>query len=813
MLRNYLKIAIRQLRKQKMYAAVKIGGFALGIAACILIALYIRNETSFDRSYPDADRIYRVVGYYNGDDKTEKGTDWPAPMGKVLKSDFPEVEASGRLMPNSLFDKAGSNEIRRADKTQNTYEQGFTYADQEMLDILKLPMAYGKREDALKKPYTLVISKRKAEKYFPGENPIGKVMYLNNDKAHPYTVGGVMENIPETSHLRKFDFLLTLKGVEFYQGEQTNWNASNYPDYILLRPGTNVAQFERKMTANLIKNYFLPAMVGSGMKDAEKEAAKFSLHLQNIKDINLKSYDIYDDTPHGDIRFVWLFGAIAGFILVIACINFVNLSTAKSANRAKEVGLRKVVGSYRSSLINQFLTESFIYSIISFLLGIAIAWLLLPYFNTLASKSLIMPWSNWWFIPVMLGAATIVGIVAGLYPAFYLSGFTPVQVLKGSISSGSKSSILRNSLVVFQFSASIILIISTIVIYNQTHYILNREVGFDRDQVVVIQGTNTLGDNNVKSFKNELSKISSVKSVSISDYLPISGTKRNGNTFYNEGRTKLDAGVSGQFWQIDDTYLKTMGIKLVEGRNFSYQMAADTQGSVIINQTLAKKLNLKKAVGAHITNGYGKFTVIGVVKDFNFESMHDHIGPIVLNFGLSPSIVSVKVGGSDMKNTLANITSLWKKYSPDQPIRYTFLDEQFANMYADVQRTGSIFTSFAVLAIIIACLGLFALSAFMAEQRSKEIGIRKVLGASVRGITTMLSMDFVKLVFLAIVIASPIAWWGMSKWLQDFAYKVPVSWWIFALAGVASILIALITVSFQSVKAALMNPVKSLKSE
>jgi putative ABC transport system permease protein len=446
-------------------------------------------------------------------------------------------------------------------------------------------------------------------------------------------------------------------------------------------------------------------------------------------------------------------------------------------------------------------------------IGIVLAWILLPYFNTLASKSLSMPWHEWWLMPSLIAAAFIVGVVAGLYPAFYLSGFKPVQVLKGSISTGSKNSILRNSLVVFQFSTSVILIICTLVIYNQTQFILHQKVGFDKDQVVVIQGTNTLGDKNVKSFKNELLKLSSVKNVSISDYLPVEGTKRNGNTFYIEGRTKLDPGVSGQYWQIDDTYLKTMGMKLVEGRNFSYAMAADTQGSVIINQTLAKKLNLKNPIGKRITNGYGKYTIIGVVEDFNYQSMRDHIDPIVLNFGLSTSIVSVKVSGTDMKNTLTNITAVWKKYSPDQPIRYTFLDEQFANMYADVQRTGSIFTSFAVLAVIIACLGLFALSAFMAEQRSKEIGIRKVLGATVTNITGLLSIDFVKLVLIAIVIASPIAWYGMNKWLQDFAYKAPISWWIFALAGFTAIVIALFTVSFQSIKAALMNPVRSLKSE
>jgi putative ABC transport system permease protein len=808
MFRNYFKIAIRQFRKQKMYAAIKIGGFALSIAACLLIALYIRNEMSYDKSYPDANRIFRLLMVYTDNGTIGKGPEWPAPLAKTLKADFPQIELSGRLFPSS----AGV-EVHRADQVENSYEEGITFADQGILDLLKMPMVYGNRAHALVNPLTVVISKRKADKYFPGLNPVGKVIYFNNDKTRPYTVSAVMENFPATSHLQ-YDFLVTLTGMEFWPGEQSNWNNFNYPTYVLLKAGADAKDIGQKMTADMVKNYFLPSIKKGGEKNPEQQAAKIHMVLQPITDINLYSYDVRDGLSHGDIRFIWLFGGVAAFILIIACINFVNLATAKSANRAKEVGLRKVVGSYRSSLIKQFLTESLLYSGLSFIIGLLLAWLLLPYFNTLASRSLTMPWGEWWLLPVILVSAFVVGIIAGLYPAFYLSGFKPIQVLKGTLSAGSKGSILRNSLVVFQFTASIMLIIGTMVIYNQMHYVLNRKIGFDKDQVVVLQGTNTLGNNNnIKNFKNELSKLASVKSVSISDYLPVAGTNRNGNPFFIDGREKLDAGVPGQYWQIDDTYLKTLGIKLVEGRNFSYDMADDTAyKTVIINQTMAKRLNLKNPIGARITNGY-TFTVIGVVQDFNFDSMHEQIVPLALHLSLSPSLVSVKISGKDVKITLQSIAATWKKFAPDQPIRYTFLDERFASMYADVQRMGHIFTTFAILAIIIACLGLFALSAFMAEQRSKEIGIRKVLGASVSGITTLLSIDFLKLVALAILIASPIAWWGMNKWLQGFAYHAPVQWWIFVAAGLVAILIALITVSFQSIKAAIANPVRSLKSE
>lgn len=811
MIKNYLKIALRQLRKQKMYAVIKIGGFALSIAACLLIALYIREELSFDKSYLNADRIYRIIGTYDEDNFHEKGVDWPAVMGKTVKADFPEVEKFGRLMPNSLFWGAGSNELKRSDDPVNTHEEGFVYADQSLIDILKIPMVYGDASHALSEPQTMVISKSKADKYYPGQNPVGKVMYLNNNKDKPYKIGAVMADLPATSHLHEYSFLLTLAGVEFWNGEQATWGASNYRIYLLMKPGTNIVTFNKKVTDALIKNYYIPEMEKGGNKNALKIADELKMYLQNVKDINLRSYDIHDGMSHGDIRFIWLFGAVAGFILVIACINFINLSTAKSANRAKEVGLRKVVGSLRSGLIKQFLTESLLYSFCSFALGLILAAILLPYFNVLASKSLTIPWQQWWLLPTVLVSAFVIGIIAGIYPAFYLSGFKPVEVLKGKLSVGSKSAVLRNGLVVFQFTTSIILIISTVIIYSQMQFILNKKVGFEKDQVVMVQGTNTL-DNEVKNFKNELLKLSAVKSVSISDFLPVSGTKRNGNPFYNEGKNKTEASVGGQFWDIDADYLKTFGMKLVAGRNFDPSMKTDSQ-AVIINQTLAKRLNLKNPVGKRITNGGAPMLVVGVVQDFNFESLRDGIEPLVMHLANSPSIVSVKIKTDDVKSTLAQITATWKNFSPNQPIRYTFMDERFANMYADVQRMGHIFNSFAILAICIACLGLFALAAFMAEQRSREIGIRKVLGASIASITSLLSMNFIKLVFIAIVIASPIAWWAMTKWLQDFTYRISISWWMFVMAGVVAIVIALVTVSYQSIKAALMNPVKSLKAE
>lgn len=551
-------------------------------------------------------------------------------------------------------------------------------------------------------------------------------------------------------------------------------------------------------------------MLKDGDKNAAKELADVTFRLQPISDIHLYSAGIRDGIAnHGDIRFIWIFGAIALFILVIACINFINLSTAKAANRAREVGIRKVIGAQRGGLIRQFLAESILFSLLSVALGLLIAWMAMPWFNILAARHLSLRWTSAWLIPLMLVVAVGIGIAAGIYPAFYLSAFRPVKVLKGQLSRGSKNSVLRNALVVFQFAASIALIVGTVVIYSQTKYILSRPLGYDKGQVVLLRGTHTLGTQ-IGDLKKALLQLPRVEHASISSFIPIADGSRNGQLFWKAGRMNIDPSVGGQLWDVDTDYIATLGMQLVAGRNF---YAADSQ-AVVINQTLASTLGLKDPVGKQIVNNNGLvYTVIGVVRDFNYESVRDKIKGLAMRLTSSPSVIAVKINTADVSTTLTSITSVWKTFAPDQPIRYTFLDEDFAALYADLQRMTGIFTCFALLAISIACLGLFALSAFMAEQRSKEIGIRKVLGASITGIATLMSRDFLRLVLLAFLIASPLAWWGMNSWLRDFAYRISIGWWVFAFAGGASLVIALFTISFQSIRAATANPVKSLRSE
>lgn len=806
MFSNYLKIAWRSMNRQKMYTAIKIGGFALGLATCMVIFLFIRHELSYEKDLVNGDRVYRVYNHYLGTD----GGKWvamPANLASILRTSYGEVEKAGRLIPYNWFN-AGNNLVRRDDQVESTYEEKFAYIDNDMLDILEIPMIYGDRSKALLEPNTIVISKKKANKYFPNENPVGKLLVLNDDKTKVFTVGGVMDDFPPNRHIN-FDFFLTLSNVEFWKGEQTSWCCWNYDVYVRLRPDANVSELEGKMLS--IKNtYYVGYLKETGNASAEDVRKNHTFKLQPVGDIYLAGREIGDNHQHGDIRYVWLFGAVAVFILLLACINFVNLSTAKSANRAKEVGLRKVVGSFRSSLIRQFLTESTLYSFVSFAFGLLILVLALPFFNTLAGKTLSVPWNEWWLFPALISSAIAIGVIAGMYPSFYLSAFKPIDVLKGKVSRGSRSGSLRGAMVVFQFTTSIILIIGTFVIYRQMNYILNAKLGFNKDQVLMIQGANTLGKNR-EAFKMELEKLAGVEHVTINNYLPVHGTPRDQNTYWREGKTKEEKSVGAQSWWIDEDYIATMGIRLIEGRNFDPSIKSDSS-AVIINQAMVKALGLKNPLEEKIEN-WTVWHVIGVVEDFHFETMKEKIGPLCFKYGTGGSIASVKVSSNQMTNVIDEVSEVWKHFLPNQPIRYTFLDQSYARMYDDVTRTGKILTSFSVLAIVVACLGLFALSAFMVEQRNKEISIRLVLGASVKNIFRLLTQNFVMMVAIAFVIAVPIGWYLMKSWLEDFEYKIGLTWDIFAMAGLVSVVIALLTVSYQSIKAAFVNPASRLKSE
>lgn len=811
MLRNYFKVALRQLRKQGFYSAIKIGGFALGIATCLLIALYIRFELSFDTMYPNGDRLYRVIQDYRQDNGTVgKGPAMPAPFAEAMKAEFPQVELTGRIMPYALFEGAGSNEVRAEGKTQDTYEEGFVYADQSMLDMFRFPMVYGNRATALTEPGSIVLTKKKADKYFPGQDPVGKVLYLNDDSKQPHKIGGVIADPPPNSHLQ-FDFWLSLAGHELWNGEQTTWMAQNYDVYVLMKPGAD-AQMVRKKLVEMFAKYWLPAMNQSGSADPQSILKRVSFELQPVKKIALFSYDIHDSFHHADIRFVWLFGAVGVFILLLACVNFINLSTARSANRAKEVGLRKVVGSPRSGLIQQFLLESLVLSYVSFLLAVVLAWAFLPLFDKMTDTQMSFPWLEWWLLPVVFLAATVVGVLAGVYPAVYLSRFRPVEVLKGTVARGSRASGLRSALVVFQFTTSVMLIIATLVVYRQMQYIMDRDPGYNKDQVMLIQGTGTL-DKRQFAFKDELLKLPGVKAASVSDFLPVTGGKRNMNSFWKVGREKIDPRIGAQSWWVDQDYLSVMGMRLVRGRNFSQDIAGDSS-AVVINQQFADKLGVKDPLGVEInTGGTYKMHVVGVVADFNYESVKDEIQPLVLHLGHWATVVAIKADTRDLAGLIRQVGAVWKSFMPQQGLRYTFLDESFARMYGDLQRMQHMFTSLTTLAIIIACLGLFALSAYMAEQRRKEIGIRKVLGATVGQLTGLLSRDFLRLVLISIFIASPLAYWGMHKWLEDYGYRTRIGGWIFVAAAGMVMVIALATISVQAVRAALANPAGSLRSE
>ena len=805
MIRNYWKVTWRVMARQKMYAGINISGFAVAIAACMLITLYVRYELSFDTQFEDAPRIYRVYRESTFNGEFHSNAWMPAPLAEAL-TQYPEIERAGHYVSaGGLVD--GRSEIKRADQNENFFEDHVVYANQGLADVLKLTFTHGSSETALKMPRSVVVTKSKAEKYFPGEDPLGKMLILNHDENNPFTITGIIDDRPMNSHIQA-EFILSTEGHEFWPGEQFSWGSSNYFDYVRLKPGTNVGELEIKLN-ELVMRYFVPDAIRDGNDASVDWAKSLKFKLQPITDVHLNRANVGDDLSHGDIRYVWLFIAIAAFIVAIASINFVNLSTARSMNRAKEVGLRKVVGSLRTSLIQQFLMESMVYSGVSFILGCTLAYLSLPAFNHIVGTTLTFE-TEIEMIPFILFAALFVGLLSGLYPAFYLSAFKPAYILKGGVSKGKAHSALRSALVVFQYAISITLIIGTLVIERQLSYMMNKEVGFHKEQVLVLQSTHALGEK-ISLFKNELESISDVAHVSVSGFLPVEGTRRNGSGMWKDVKGRTVDGVDTQQWTVDEDYVATLGLKLVKGENFSGSRSADS-GKVIVNQKLVKALGIREPIGQIIANPWTRFTIIGVVDDFHFETMRNDIAPLVLMFGNNPGAVSIKLSASDLESGIEKISSLWEKYLPEQPMRYTFLDERFAAMYRDIQQMARIVEIFTVLATIVASLGLFALSAFTIEQRQKEISIRIVMGASVSSIVNLLNGNFLRLVLISLALATPVAWTLMNGWLQNYSYRIQVGWEVFLIASVMAFTIAMLTISYQALKAAWTNPAENLRS-
>ncbi|MEQ8530346.1 MAG: FtsX-like permease family protein, partial [Imperialibacter sp.] len=591
----------------------------------------------------------------------------------------------------------------------------------------------------------------------------------------------------------------------------SGWCCTNYVFYTSLNPGASKLAVEQKLL-DVRNTYVMDQLKTAGKTGLEEMEKHHGYYLQPVADVYLNTAAVSDDIAHGNYDLVWIFGIIAGIILLLACVNFVNLSTARSVQRAKEVGLRKVVGSVRSNLIAQYLSESVVFCTLAILAALVVATLALPFFNTLAGKSLSMPWLSWWFLPSLAAVALIVGLLSGLYPALYLSKFSPVAVLRGTMTTGEKGSFMRSGMVVFQFAVTVVLIIGAIVTQQQFRLIMNKSLGYNKDQVINIHGLNTLDSAKKASFKQELINLPDVKSATLSDFMPVAGSAIHNRTYWLAEERLIDDGFEAARWTVDEDYISTFGMTLVEGEFFS-GIASD-QKNIVVNENMAKQLGVENPVGAELIDMFDqKYRVIGVVKDFYFESVLGTVDPLAMVYGAGNGVLSVSVQPSEMNRTLQALNTVWEDFAPNQSFRYVFLDQRFEQMYDSLTRARTLFMIFALLSIVIACLGLFALSAYMVERRGKEVGIRKILGASVSGIAALLAFDFMKLVLVAVFLAIPIGWLLMDAFLGDINNRVELSWGLFVIAGLAAIVIALATISIETLKAALTNPVEKLRSE
>lgn len=818
MFKNYFKIAWRNLMKNKVFSFINIIGLSVGLTCCMLITLYILNETSYDRYQKKGDQIYQLGTEFIGLGNFKKLPNTPAAMGEMMKQSFPEIQQTTRLTRLFAEDKTLLQYTTKSGEIKSFYETKGFMADSTFFRMFTYNFTEGNPMTALDNPNTIVLSEQIAEKLFGNERALNKVIHVSSSTNgdHDFLVTGVFKPIDKPSHIDGRFFMSMMGGdiANYIKSAGTNLvNNNMYFTYLLLKPGVDAKRLEDKFPA------FMDKFAAKDLKATGFNKRQF---LVPLKKIHLSEDLKGNVTESGSKTYLYILASIAIFTLLIACINFMNLATARSSRRSSEVGIRKVLGAKKRYLVAQFLGESVLMSLIAFILAIVFTKLLIPAFNAVSGRDLSLSFSNnFTIILVFLLLAILTGLLAGSYPAFYLSSFKPVKVLKGKFSNSFGAVSLRKGLVIFQFVISVVLIIASVVIANQMNYLRSANLGFNKAQQIVIPLRSKNAKNMYASFKSELLKESSISNTGASLYYP--GIPNFADNILCKQGESMQQGKDVKMNYVDTGFLQTLGIKAVAGRVFSSDFyASDTSGGIILNETAVKQFGFpsaQDAVGQKLHFDFRdstyNFNILGVVKDFHFEDLHVPISPYGFQLSSQPQynymIVHAREG--NINSILKSIQNTWHQLNPTEPFEYSFLDQDFQKNYDAENRLASIVGYFTAIAILISCLGLFGLATFSAEQRIKEIGVRKVLGASVTSIVTLLSKDFLKLVAIAIVIASPIAWWAMNKWLQGFAYKINIGWMVFAITTFVAILIALITISFQAIKAAISNPVKSLRSE
>ncbi len=807
MWRNYVIIALRNIRKHKGFSLINIAGLAIGIASCLLILFFVQSELSYDRFHERAERIYRVGFTFHVGTNQFDAALGPCPLAAAMVEEFPEVESAARIFARQS--RGGDVFVRYGEKRYK--EDKFLWADPELLDILTIPFIKGNPEGALAQPYSVVMTSETAVKYFGQEDPIGKMLELGDGSL--YMVNGVTESWPEHSHFH-FDFLASFSSLP--KSEDLDFYDTAVFTYILLRESASIDALESKLPefSGKCMAPVIEKIMAVPYQDFLESGNFIGFMTQPLRDIHLRSKWGNELEPQGSFNTVIIFSAIAVLILIVACINFINLTTARSTQRANEVGVRKVVGSSHAQLVRQFLSESIFLSFLSFLLALIFVELALPVFNNLVGKEFssdhILDWS---FLMIMLVGAILIGMAAGSYPAFLMASFRPVLVLKGKIQSTMRGKRFRDALVVFQFCASVVLLVGTAVIYTQLHYIRNKELGFDKEHVVVIQRAEKLGSQQL-AFKDQLYQNPDVLSATFTDSLP--QILLEAKVFQKEGEGSQENNTLITI-TADYDLLQTYGLKMIEGRYFEKERSTDST-AIVLNETAVKALDIEEPLEKRLVLVGLKrkpMDIIGIINDFHMESLHTKIGPTaVILVGKRPSVLlSVRVRPGDLPKTLGFLEDKWSEFTNNQPFEYVFFDDQFDMLYKAEIQAGKVITAFACLAVFIACLGLLGLASFTASQRTKEIGIRKVLGATTTGILVLLNRNFVTRVLVANIIAWPLAYYAMNKWLQNFAYRIRINVWMFLASAVIALLIALFTVSYQTLRAARGNPVDSLRYE